>query len=93
MQYSAWDTEYKITCSVCARAHWIWGRISRKTVEDIASVSMGHQWKMAYGELIGHVIVDVTGLWKVKFVISISLGQIISTMAGDSLDSVTMGYL
>jgi len=36
---------------------------------------------MAYAESIGHVIVDVTCPWKVKFVTSISLGQIISTMA------------
>jgi len=47
---------------------------------------------MAYGESIGHVIDDVTWPWKVKFVTSISLGPIISKMAGDT-DSVTIGHL
>jgi len=47
---------------------------------------------MAYGESIGHVIDDVTWPWKVMFVTSISLGPIISKMAGDT-DSVTIGHV
>jgi len=49
---------------------------------------------MAYGESNGHVIDDVTWLWKVKFVTPICLGSVgtnISYTAGDT-DSVTIEH-
>jgi len=49
---------------------------------------------MAYGESIGHVIDDVTWPCKDMFVTSISLGPIISKMAGDTDSAtITIGHL
>jgi len=53
---------------------------------------MDNQYKMAYGESIGHVIDDVTWPWKVKVVTPKCLLPIISKTAGDA-DSVTIEHL